>query len=461
VIGAGISGVGLVKLILRLGAEATLADVKKESAIRSETVLPESPRVEYRFGDAFPETLDGHDLLALSPGVPLNHPLVKLAREGNVEVTGELELAVRYADKPYAAVTGSNGKTTCAALAAHILKASGFKPFLGGNIGFGLAELLSSLPAGEGGGCDCLVLEVSSFQLETVERFHAKGAALLNLTPDHLDRHGSMAEYSRMKERIFLNQTEEDVSVLNLDDPALAGTRPGGRLFGFSRRKDPGKSGARLIKRDGRDFIEFHEGGGIVSEEECLGLSFSGPANMENLMAAAGLAHSLGVPLKGIVAKARGFKADRHRLELVGRVNGVEYYDDSKATNTGAVEAALGNFPPRSVYLVMGGRDKDLDFSVLAAAVKRKVKRLLLIGEAAPKIESQLRGSAPAERLGSLEEAVRRAGDLAKAGDAVLLSPACASYDMFKNYKERGEAFQREVLRLKEGSPDDPRETRC
>jgi UDP-N-acetylmuramoylalanine--D-glutamate ligase len=399
-------------------------------------------------GPAFPESPAGYDLVAVSPGVPIDHPLLAEARARGIRVEGELGLSARELAIPFVAVTGTNGKTTTSELAAHMLGGLGFRPFLGGNIGRPLADLVGGAAAG---GFDSAVLEVSSFQLETALDLRPKGAAILNLSPDHLDRHKDMASYLALKARILGNQGPGDVAVLNLDDPALSGLRPRARLFGFSRGGDPGPFGARVLREGKGEVLRVFEGGSLAHEEPLGPKSrlawLKGAHNQENLMAALGLARALGGGFAGALGAAGGYRPGRHRVELVGEFGGVAWYDDSKGTNPGAVAAALANFPDSRVILIMGGRDKGMDFSSLRGPVRAKARLLVLIGEAAGRIEGALKGATRVAHAGSMGGAVGISKAEARPGDAVLLSPACASFDMFKDYKDRGDSFRREALR--------------
>jgi UDP-N-acetylmuramoylalanine--D-glutamate ligase len=268
-----------------------------------------------------------------------------------------------------------------------------------------------------------------------------------------------MGEYLRLKSRIYLNQTRDDTSIVNEDDPALALKSLPGRRFGISKRVRP-PFGAYVLRTGKDDAIRVVEGKKIIAEESWGNFALTGAHNEENLMAAIGLCYSIGIDPQEALRAAKDFKAGDHRLEFVGRFKGVNYYDDSKGTNSGAVVAALSGFPQKSVILILGGRDKDMDFSPLIEPVRQKVKKLILIGESKDRIKNRLKGTAPMAKAQTMEKAVEESIRSAAPGDTVLLSPACASFDMFKNYKERGEVFQAEVIR--QNSPPqapDPEET--
>jgi UDP-N-acetylmuramoylalanine--D-glutamate ligase len=459
IVGAGVSGAAAAELLMFRGAEVTVADARGASEL-PELGAPWAKRARLLLGGGFPQSPAGFDLIVISPGVPIGHPLLEAARERGVPVTGELELAQGMIGAPCAAVTGSNGKTTTAALTQHILVRLGAKTWLGGNIGEPLARLALSRLQGAGDGSGGAVLEVSSFQLETAERFHARGAALLNVTPDHLDRHGIMAEYLSAKSRIFLNQTESDLAVVNLDDPLVRSVPLRARAFGFSRRGAPA-FGASSEEDRGVRLIRVYEGGKTVAEAPASSFRARGPHNEENIMAAVGLAHSLGAEFAPALAAAADFQPKPHRVQKIGEWGGVSWWDDSKGTNTGAVAAALEGFPRGSVILIMGGRDKDMDFSALKEPVREKVKKLILLGEAREKLAKALGGSAPFAFAGGMDEAADISGSLAAPGDAVLLSPGCASFDMFRDYRERGDVFRRAALRVNGQAEDAPAGSRA
>jgi UDP-N-acetylmuramoylalanine--D-glutamate ligase len=347
-------------------------------------------------------------------------------------------------------VTGSNGKSTVTELAGHILSGLGRKCACAGNIGTPFAEVALELldaPAAY----DSAVLEVSSFQLETVRDFRASAVAFLNFSPDHLDRHHDMGQYLRVKCRIFQNQGPEDTAVVNDDDVVLLLKALSARRFGFSRRRRPAY-GAWVERVGAEDVVRVADGERVLGELPWAEFAMRGTHNQENLMAAVGLAVGLGCGAQEALEAARGFSVPDHRLEFVGSWNGVDWYDDSKGTNSGAVVTALENFPERTVILVMGGRDKDMDFRPLKGPVRSKARHLVLIGEAKDRIKSTLRGTAPMSSASTMEEAVAIARAKARKGDTVLLSPACSSFDMYSGYKERGEVFQREARRQNESA---------
>jgi UDP-N-acetylmuramoylalanine--D-glutamate ligase len=356
-----------------------------------------------------------------------------------IPVVGEIELAVRYLKGPMVAITGSNGKTTTTTLTGEILTAGGKEVVVGGNIGTPAITLVQKATPQT-----CVVLEVSSFQLETIETFRPRVAAILNITPDHLDRHRTFDAYVNAKTRIFQNQTAEDFALLNADDPTCAalGNRTQARRFWFSRKK-PVEQGT--LVRDEK--IIFCDGG---HESEILPVSeipLKGAHNLENVLAAACIGALLGCQAGDIRRAVRDFKAVEHRLEYVATIGGVDYYNDSKATNVDATSKALESFPA-NVHLILGGKDKGSDYSVLNGLLRQRGKRVYTIGAAAEKIESHIAGAVEIVRSGTLENAVRQAADTASAGDVVVLAPACASFDQFQNYEHRGRVFKETVRAL-------------
>jgi UDP-N-acetylmuramoylalanine--D-glutamate ligase len=339
------------------------------------------------------------------------------------------------------AITGSNGKTTTTTLAGEILDHSGKQVLVGGNIG---RPVISMAP--ESTPETLNVLEISSFQLETIQTFRPHIAAILNITADHLDRHRSMESYISAKARIFENQEEDDFAVLNADDPVCLSLgqklkRP--CVFWFSRKQTPIEYGAFTRAEK----IFFRSG---AKESEIMPVSeipLKGAHNLENVLAAVCIAALAGCAPASIREAVRNFKAVEHRLEFVATIDGVQYYNDSKATNVDATIKAIESFPA-NLHLVLGGKDKGSDYSVLKALLRERVKRVYTIGAAAEKIESQIAGAAPIERAETLEAAVQRAAELAQAGDIVVLAPACASFDQFENYEHRGRAFKQAVAAL-------------
>jgi len=430
VIGAGRSGVAAARLLHRLGARVLLSDHG-----RVQGGLPKG--IEIESGGHSRRLLDC-DLLVRSPGVPGHLPVLEQARRKGIPVWSELELASRYTKaKHLIAITGTNGKTTTTTLVGEFFKTTGRRTFVAGNIGAPLAEVAQRTTPSSN-----VVLEVSSYQLENIETFHPSISAILNITPDHLEHHGSMKAYVQAKARVFENQTKGDVCVLNADDPwcrRLAKRCPA-RVFLFSRKRKL-KSG---IYWEGGDVV-IRWGG--IRGQWLLETNLPGPHNVENILASVAMAMTGGVPLSDIRRVLRGFHGVEHRLELVRTLRGVRYINDSKATNVDSTRVALASFT-EPMIVIMGGEGKGAPYAPLKPLLKRNVKRILLIGEDTPVIEKELAGIAPMERRHDLPGAVARAAQIAEPGDSVLLSPACASFDQYKNYEERGRHFKTLVKNL-------------
>jgi UDP-N-acetylmuramoylalanine--D-glutamate ligase len=382
-------------------------------------------------------TFRGQDLIVVSPGVPVDAPLLAQARALGEPVIGEIELAARFLPEPIVAITGSNGKTTTTSLTGGILTAGGLPTLVGGNIGTPAISLAERAKAET-----VIVLEVSSFQLETIEAFRPKVAVVLNVTPDHLDRHRTFEAYVDAKARIFENQRGEDFAVLNEDDPTcvtMAG-RTQARVFWFSRQKEV-KQGAWVRDRN----VLFRDGEGQREIMQVSEVPLKGAHNLENVLAAVCAGALMGCEPENIRQAVREFKAVEHRLEYVATIRGVDYYNDSKATNVDATIKALESFPA-NIHLILGGKDKGSDYTVLNELLRQRVKRVYTIGAAAGKIESQIvsakDGGVEVVHAETLENALRKANAVAEAGDVVLLAPACASFDQFKNYEQRGQVFK-------------------
>ncbi len=439
VVGLGKSGVASALFLRARGAHVTVSDAKPQDQLGEDipTLLDHGIAVET--GGHGERTFRGQDLIVVSPGVPVDSPPLVQARALGEPVIGEIELASQFLPKNIIAITGSNGKTTTTTLAGEIVAAGGFSTVVGGNIG---TPAISPV----------VVLEVSSFQLETIQTFRPKVAVVLNITPDHLDRHRTFAAYVDAKARIFENQQAVDFAVLNADDAASAGLAAHTRaqVFWFSR-KDEVKQGAYV--RDGR--VMFRDRAGqrevmLVSE-----IPLKGAHNVENTLAAACVGALMGCETGRIREAVRNFKAVEHRLEHVATIRGVEYYNDSKATNVDATIKALESFPS-NVHLILGGKDKDSDYTLLNDLLRQRVKRVYTIGSAAEKIESQIKG-VEVDHAETLETALKHAAATADAGDIVLLAPACASFDQFQNYEHRGRVFKEVVRALAAEAQSEPR----
>jgi len=445
VVGLGRSGVASALFLQARGARVTVSDAKPQDQLSQEIPVLLDHGIALETGGHGERTFRGQDLIVVSPGVPVDSPSLVQARALGEPVIGEIELASQFLPKNIVAITGSNGKTTTTTLAGEIISAGGFPVVVGGNIGTPAISLVDRAKADA-----VVVLEVSSFQLETVQTFRPRVAVVLNVTPDHLDRHRTFAAYTDAKARIFENQQTNDYAVLNADDPTCAelANRSRAQVFWFSRKKEV-QQGAYL--RDGRllfrDAKQQHE---IMQASE---IPLKGAHNVENAMAAICVGALMGCEAERIRAAVQNFKAVEHRLQFVATIRGVEYYNDSKATNVDATIKALESFPA-NVHLILGGKDKDSDYSLLNDLLQKRVKRVYTIGSAAEKIESQVGTVVEVDRSGTLEAALRHAAAIAQSGDVVLLAPACASFDQFQNYEHRGRVFKEVVASLAANARD-------
>jgi UDP-N-acetylmuramoylalanine--D-glutamate ligase len=441
VVGLGKSGVASALFLQARGARVTVSDAKPQDQLGQEIPALLDHGIAVETGGHGERTFRGQDLIVVSPGVPVDSPPLVQARALGESVIGEIELASRFLPRNIVAITGSNGKTTTTTLAGEIVASGGFSAVVGGNIGTPAISLIERANADT-----VVVLEVSSFQLETIQTFRPRIAVVLNITPDHLDRHRTFEAYTDAKARIFENQQADDFTVLNADDPAtaeLAG-RTRAKVFWFSRKEEV-KQGAYV--RDGRVLFRGVTPGDGPGQREIMlvsEISLKGAHNIENTLAAICVGVLTGCTTESIRKAVQNFKAVEHRLEYVATIRGVEYYNDSKATNVDATIKALESFPA-NIHLILGGKDKDSDYSLLNNLLRRRVKRVYTIGSAAGKIESQIRGAVEIDHAGTLETALKRAAATAEAGDVVLLAPACASFDQFENYEHRGRVFKEVV----------------
>ncbi|MGE5056519.1 MAG: UDP-N-acetylmuramoyl-L-alanine--D-glutamate ligase [Acidobacteriota bacterium] len=438
VVGLGKSGVASALFMKKQGARVTVSDTKSGDELRNEipVLLDNGITVEtVGHGD---RTFQGQDLIVVSPGVPVDAPPLVQARSLGERVIGEIELAAQFLPGPIVAITGSNGKTTTTTLTGEIMTASGFPALVGGNIGTPAISLADRAKPGT-----AIVLEISSFQLETIQSFRPKVAVVLNVTPDHLDRHRTFEIYAAAKTRIFENQQSEDCAVLNADDPTCVAMsrKTRAQVYWFSRQNEV-ERGAWV--RDGK--IVFRDGSGQREIMQVSEIPLKGAHNLENVLAAVCASVLMGCAAEKIRQAVRDFKAVEHRLEFVASIAGVDYYNDSKATNVDATIKALESFPA-NIHLILGGKDKGSDYTVLNDLLRRRVKRVYTIGAAAAKIESQIKG-AQVVHAETLENAIRQAHASAHSGDVVLLAPACASFDQFKSYEHRGRVFKEIVQGL-------------
>ncbi|CAG37628.1 UDP-N-acetylmuramoyl-L-alanine--D-glutamate ligase [Desulfotalea psychrophila] len=437
IIGLGVSGKAALRYALGFGAHLLVSDRRDEEALLAQLVaLAGDVVVDYEAGGHTFQFLSQADVIFVSPGFADGELLARLRRAG-VQVLGELALAAPVLDRPVVAITGTNGKTTVTSLVGDLLRASGKRVFVGGNIGVPLLDLLSS-----GDEVDVIVLEVSSFQLELAGDFSPHIALLLNLSPDHLDRHGDLAGYRAAKMHLFQKQGMTDIAIVSGDDPLCLlsdGCGEASRyLFGFSAASDISVAAGHF---------EFD----FAGQREIYSLRDSALDNRTgwlNAAPAAFIARSLACAKADIERGIAAFTLDAHRMEPVASIAGVQYYNDSKATNTGAVISALQQLV--RVILIAGGRDKGDNYRLLREAVAGHVRTLICIGEATPLLVAALEDVVQVYRATSLAEAVSLAASFAEEGDSVLLSPACASFDMFANYQDRGEQFRRQVLQLQD-----------
>jgi UDP-N-acetylmuramoylalanine--D-glutamate ligase len=439
VVGLGKSGVASALFLKSRGALVTVSDTKPEAELRDEILLLLEHGITVETGGHGDRTFRGQDLIVVSPGVPFDAAQLVQARSMGEPVIGEVELAAQFLAGQIVAITGANGKTTTTSLAGEIIAAGKFPSLVGGNIGTPAISFVD-----QAGPSTWTVLEVSSFQLETIVAFRPRVAVILNITPDHLDRHKTFDNYVNAKARIFENQRADDFTVLNADDSTTArlSERTRAQVFWFSRTREveQGASvrGAHIHFRDDNQKREIMP---------LVEVPLRGGHNLENVLAAVSIGVLVGCQPEQIREAVRNFKAVEHRLEFVASVSGVDYYNDSKATNVDATIKALESFPA-NIHLILGGKDKGSDYTVLHDLLRQRVKRAYTIGAAAAKIESQIQGAVEIEHAETLENAVRRASEFAVSGDVVLLAPACASFDQFQSYEHRGRVFKETVHSL-------------
>jgi UDP-N-acetylmuramoylalanine--D-glutamate ligase len=442
VVGLARTGVATALFCAARGAAVTATDSRAESEIGAEIPNLRRAGVALELGGHLEKTFLAQDLIIPSPGVPADAPLLKSTRGKGITVWSEIELAYRLLKGKLIGITGSNGKTTTTSLVEHILRSAGFPTILAGNIGTPLIGCV------ERSRDDTVtVVELSSFQLELIEAFRPCISVFLNLTPDHLDRHGTLQAYGAAKARIFENQTTEDFAVLNADDPATtpyAPSRP--QLLWFSRKQRVAE-GAFLRREE----IVFRHAGVEETVMKRGDIPLAGTHNLENVLAAVAATRIAGAGAAAIAKGVRSFVGVEHRLEFVAEVGGVRYYNDSKATNVDATLKALDAFPGR-ILVILGGKDKGSDYTALQKTLRGKAILALLIGAAAEKIEKQIAGSVAIEHAGTLDRAVEIASHAAQPGDVVLLAPACASFDQFQNYEHRGRTFKELVAQLEHRS---------
>ncbi|MGB8494564.1 MAG: UDP-N-acetylmuramoyl-L-alanine--D-glutamate ligase [Candidatus Acidiferrum sp.] len=438
VVGLARTGVATALFCAKHNAIVTATESRAEGELGDAPAKLREAGVALELGGHTEKTFLAQDLIIPSPGVPADNPFLQNARSKGITVWSEIELAYRFLEGKLIGITGSNGKTTTTALVHHILQSAGIPTFLAGNVGTPLISCVEEMNGGT-----VTVAELSSFQLELIEKFRPDIGLFLNLTPDHLDRHKTMEAYAGAKARIFENQTELDAAVLNADDPPTVNYAPKKpQAFWFSRKQRV-QQGACL---SGDDIVIVHHAKEefVMKQAE---IPLAGAHNVENVLAAVTAARLAGVDTATIAQAVRSFAGVEHRLEFVAEIGSVRFYNDSKATNVDATLKALDAFPGR-ILIILGGKDKGSDYTALQKPLREKAILALLIGAAADKIEKQITGSVAIERAATLDRAVELAAHAAQPGDIVVLAPACASFDEFQNYEQRGRVFKELVHQL-------------
>jgi UDP-N-acetylmuramoylalanine--D-glutamate ligase len=443
VVGLARTGASVARFLAERGAVITVTDMKGEAELAPFIAKLDGLPIHYELGGHSNDLFLAADMVVVSPGVPMDiAPLVYARRQGR-QVVSEIELASAFIDAPLVAITGTNGKTTTTTLVGEIFRNCGFQAYIGGNIGNPLIDMVTS-----GEKVDFVVAEISSFQLEGILEFRPRVAVLLNITEDHLDRYASYKDYIDAKSRIFENQTAEDFAVLNMDDPIVASLadKIKARIVPMSR--------LRVLEKG----IYFHDGcitlvwDGRREDFPTDSYRLKGAHNIENIMAALASTILAGCNAECARSAVERFTGLHHRMELVEVINDVGWYNDSKGTNVGSVVKSLESFPG-NVTLIAGGKDKGGDYSPLSGLVKERVRHLILLGEARQRIYDSLGALTETHMVDSLEEAVSLAGRLTAPGGVVLFSPACSSFDMFRNYEERGDMFASLVRKLQGSRP--------
>ncbi|HKR31008.1 MAG TPA: UDP-N-acetylmuramoyl-L-alanine--D-glutamate ligase [Terriglobales bacterium] len=442
VVGLGKSGVASAQFLAARGARVTVSDTRTQNELKTQIPALLDRGISVETGGHGERTFRDQDLIVVSPGVPSDLPQLVRARGQGIPVIGEIELAARFLRGKIVAITGSNGKTTTTTLCGEVIASASQRTLVGGNIGTPVILLVDDSTE------DTVnVIEVSSFQLETIETFHPHIAVVLNITPDHLDRHGSMEAYTAAKARIVENQNASDYSLLNLDDEGSAGlrSRSKAQLCWFTRKQQLSGDQTGTFTRDGQIYWRdgMHEQAIMAASE----IPLKGAHNIENVLAAVAVGRLCGCDAVTIANVVRKFKAVEHRLQYIATIAGVEYYNDSKATNVDATIKAIESFPG-NIHLILGGKDKDSDYTLMNHLLRERVKRVYTIGSAAEKIRAHVQLAAEVLACKTLDAAVDRAHNLAKSGDVVLLAPACSSFDQFENYEHRGRTFRALVERF-------------
>ena len=439
IVGLGVTGLSCARYLLGLGWRISVTDSREDPPGRAE-LLELNPDVSVRFGGLDTTLLEGASCVLASPGVPLSDPLFVEARRRGITIAGDIEMFAAAADAPVVGITGTNGKSIVTTLLARMAERAGLRVRAGGNLGEPALDLLRAAQA-DSRPTELYVLELSSYQLETTSSLELRAATVLNVTPDHMDRYGSITEYAAAKARIFAHC---DTAVINLDDPLVAAMpQQAERVVGFSLRDAPGADYTVGVHEAGKPWL-FRRGEPLIAMES---MRLKGLHNAANALAALALGEAIGLPLAAMLEELVSFPGLAHRSQWVAEVRGVSYVDDSKGTNVGATLAAVAGFAG-PLIVIAGGDGKSQDFAPLREAFRGKVRCVVLIGRDAPAIEQALDNVCPIQRSTTLPEAVRAAAQAARPGDTVLLSPACASLDMFRNYAHRGEVFSRAVQEL-------------
>ncbi len=439
VIGLGKTGIATVRFLLGQGARVVTTDEKALSELKGAMDELKSLCRDVEFARYDPGVLSGLDMIIPSPGVPPSNFLLSEAAKRKIPILSEVELACRFLRTPIIAITGTNGKTTTTTLIGKILSRGGKNVFVGGNIGNPLIGYIDGKQD-----ADYAVVEVSSFQLQWVRQFRPHISILLNATCDHVDYHGTFEAYRMIKERVFENQTDGDFAILNGDEPHSMNLKDklAARVLLFSTTKQVADG---MFLDHNR--LVYQSSDGVHEEYPLNMIKIPGLHNVENVMAAVMTARACGCSPSNIISAVTDFEGIAHRIEFAGEKRGVAFYDDSKGTNVGAVVRALQTFS-RPIILLLGGRDKEGDFETLSPLVKEKVRELVLFGEARQRINDLIGGTVKTTSVATLKEAIEIADRHSVAGDVVLLSPGCASFDEFSNYKERGNFFKEAVRNL-------------
>jgi UDP-N-acetylmuramoylalanine--D-glutamate ligase len=439
IVGLGVTGLSCARYLLGKGWRVLVTDSREDPPARRQLAMLD-PNITVRLGGLDTSLLDEAVCVVASPGVPLSDPFFAETRRRGITIAGDIELFAMAADAPIVGITGTNGKSTVTTLVGRMAERAGVRVRVGGNLGEPALDLLPAARA-DAQPAELYVVELSSYQLEATSSLELRAATVLNVTPDHLDRYASMAEYAAAKARIFARC---DTAVINLDDPlVVAMPHKASRVVGFSLLDEPGADYFMAVREADKPWL-IRRGEPLIPLES---VRLKGLHNAANALAALALGEAAGLPLQAMLEELGSFAGLPHRSQWVADVRGVNYVDDSKGTNVGATLAAVAGMAG-PLIVIAGGDGKSQDFAPLREAFRGKVRHVVLIGRDAPAMEQALRDVCPTQRSGSLPEAVRAAAKVAQAGDTVLLSPACSSLDMFRNYAHRGDVFSSAVREL-------------